>query len=196
MVTDRQKVVRQVEESIRVKRSLAEHADVLLEIASQIVKALKNGKKVVLFGNGGSAADAEHIATELAGKFGRDRAPLAAITLSASTTSITAIANDYGYENVFSHQVKGLVKAGDVAVGISTSGQSKNVILGIEEANRLGAVTVAFSGNTGTLRKIARHVLEVPSKDTARIQEAHITAGHIICGLVEEALFGPEDSKP
>jgi D-sedoheptulose 7-phosphate isomerase len=192
---ERQKVVRQVEDSIRVKRSLAENADALLEIADQMARALKNGNKVVLFGNGGSAADAEHIATELAGKFARDRAPLATMALSASTTAITAIANDYGYENVFARQVKGLVRPGDVVVGISTSGQSQNVIMGIEEANRLGAVTVAFSGNTGRLRKIARYVLEVPSKDTPRIQEAHITAGHIICGLVEDALFGTEDSK-
>lgn len=119
-MTERQKVVRQVEDSIRVKRSLVENADALLEIADQMARALKNGNKVVLFGNGGSAADAEHIATELAGKFARDRAPLAAMALNASTTAITAIANDYGYENVFARQVKGLVRAGDVVVGIST----------------------------------------------------------------------------
>ena len=195
-MTGREKVLKQVEDSIRVKKSLVEHADVLLAIAGEMAKALKNGNKVVLFGNGGSAADAEHIATELAGKFIKDRAPLAALALSASTTTLTAIANDYGYEHVFSRQVRGLVRSGDVVIGISTSGESNNVILGIEEANRLGAVTVAFSGASGRLNKIARHTLAVPSKETPRVQETHITAGHIICGLVEEALFGAgEDSQ-
>jgi D-sedoheptulose 7-phosphate isomerase len=164
---------------------------VLLAIAVEMAKALKNGNKVVLFGNGGSAADAEHIATELSGRFARDRAPLAAIALSASTTTVTAIANDYGYEMVFSRQVRGIAKAGDVVVGISTSGESNNVILGIEEANRIGAVTVAFTGARGRLSKVAQIVLTVPSRETPRIQEVHILAGHIVCGLVEDALFGP-----
>jgi D-sedoheptulose 7-phosphate isomerase len=195
-MTGREKVLKQVEDSIRINKSLVENADVLLAIAGEMAKALKNGNKVVLFGNGGSAADAEHIATELAGKFLKDRAPLAALALSASTTTLTAIANDYGYEHVFSRQVRGLVRSGDVVIGISTSGESNNVILGIEEANRLGAVTVAFSGASGRLNKIARHTLAVPSKETPRVQETHITAGHIICGLVEEALFGVgEDSQ-
>lgn len=183
-------VVKQIEESMRLKEGLRAEAKTLVAIADQLVQALRRGNKVLLFGNGGSAADAQHIACELAGRFSRDREPLPAIALTTNTSSLTAIANDYGYEAVFARQLRGLVKKGDIVIGISTSGSSANVLLAIEEANRRGAVTVALTGQGGKLKELAHYVLPVPSTSTPRIQEAHITIGHIICHLVEEELFG------
>jgi D-sedoheptulose 7-phosphate isomerase len=182
-------ITKQIEDSIDLKRYLQREAKTLLAIAEVLTQAFQNGNKVLLFGNGGSAADAQHIATELAGRFYRDRPSLPAIALTTNTSSLTAIANDYGYENVFSRQLQGLVKRGDVVIGISTSGSSPNVVSGLEEAKRRGAITIAFSGEGGKISQIADYVLSIPSKDTPRIQEAHITAGHIICYLVEESLF-------
>lgn len=183
-------VARQVEESIELKRSLIAQAAIIREIASQIAEAFRRGNKVLLFGNGGSAADAQHIAAELTGKFYLDRDPLPAISLTTNTSTLTAIGNDFDYQEVFARQLRGLAKEGDVTIGISTSGNSPNIIAGIEEARRYGAATVAFTGREGRLKEIADHVLSIPSTDTPRIQEAHITAGHIICYLVEETLFG------
>ena len=183
-------VVSQIEDSIALKRALIDQTDVILKVADRITQALRSGNKVILFGNGGSAADAQHIASELAGKLYIDREPLAAISLTTNTSSLTAIANDYEYREVFARQLKALAKDGDVAIGISTSGDSPNVVAAIEEAKRCGVVTVAFVGQGGKLGEIAEYVLSVPSTDTPRIQEAHILAGHIICYLVEEALFG------
>ncbi len=185
-------VIEQIEQSIDVKRHLLSEVKTLVAIADQLTQALQKGNKVILFGNGGSAADAQHIACELAGKFYRNRDPLPAIALTTNTSSLTAIANDYGYESVFARQLKGLVAKGDIVIGISTSGSSPNVLKGIEEAKRCAAITIAFTGQKGKLKELADYVLCVPSTDTPRIQEAHITAGHIICYLVEEALFGGE----
>lgn len=189
------KVKRQIEESAELKKALAAQVDLLLKIADLIVQAFREGNKVVLFGNGGSAADAQHIAAELAGKFYLDRDPLPAIALTTNTSSLTAIANDHGFETVFSRQVKGLVRKGDVVIGISTSGDSINVIRGIEEAKSCGAVTIAFTGEGRKLKELTDYVLSVPSQDTPRIQEVHITAGHIICYLVEQALFGEKEHE-
>lgn len=186
-------VARQVRESIALKEHLIAQADLIIQVAMQMVEAFRRGNKVLLFGNGGSAADAEHIACELAGKFYADRAPLPAIALSSNTASVTAIANDFGYDQVFARQLRGLVTKGDVVVGISTSGASPNVIAGIQEAERMGAITVAFTGGAGRLRRIARYALSMPSSDTPRIQESHITAGHIISYLVEQNLFGTSE---
>lgn len=183
-------IIKQIGDSIDLKRHLQKEAKTLIAIAEQVAQALGKGKKVLLFGNGGSAADAQHIACELEGKFYRDRNSLPAIALTTNTSSLTAIANDYGYETVFARQIRGLVSKGDVVIGISTSGSSPSVLLGIKEAKQCGAVTVAFTGQGGKLRDLADYVLSIPSKDTPRIQETHITAGHIICYLVEEALFG------
>ena len=183
----------QIEESIQIKRQLHQNVASLLNIADHLIQALRNGNKVLLFGNGGSAADAQHIASELAGKFRYEREPLAAIALNTNVSSMTSIANDYGYDTVFARQLRAIAIKGDVAIGISTSGNSRNVILAIEEAKRIGVITVAFTGQDGKLRDIADHLLAIPSTDTPRIQEAHITAGHIICHLVEEALFGEND---
>ena len=183
-------IIKQIEDSIELKRYLQKETATLTRIADQIVSAFHKGNKVILFGNGGSAADAQHIASELAGKFYLDRAPLPAIALTTNTSSLTAIGNDYSYEETFARQVRGLAKQGDVVVGISTSGNSPNVLRGIEEAKQLRAITVAFTGQGGRLKELAEYVLSVPSSDTPRIQEAHITAGHIICYLVEKTLFG------
>lgn len=182
-------VTKQIAESASLCAALAEQTDAIVQIAEQMIKAFSRGNKVLLFGNGGSAADAEHIACELAGKFALFRDPLPAIALTTNTASLTAIGNDFGYEEVFARQIRGLAAKGDVAIGISTSGASPNVIKAIEEADRLGAVTVAFTGAHGKLKESAQLVLSIPSTDTPRIQEAHMLAGHIICGLVEKSLF-------
>ena len=187
-------IAKQIEDSIQLKKYLQKEAKDLVAIANLLVDAFQKGNKALLFGNGGSAADAQHIACELAGKFYLDRPPLPAIALTTNTSSLTAIGNDYSYEEIFARQVRGLAKQGDVVVGISTSGNSPNVIRGIEEAKRFGATTIAFTGRGGRLKELADHVLCVPSVDTPRIQEAHITAGHIICYLVEQALFGNRES--
>jgi D-sedoheptulose 7-phosphate isomerase len=177
-----------------LKEKLLDDVETISIIAEAIIRAYQAGKKVLLFGNGGSAADAQHIACELAGKFYLDRTPLPAIALTTNTSSLTAIGNDYGYEEVFSRQLKALVKEGDIVIGISTSGNSPNVLRGVEEAKRLRATTIAFTGRGGKLKELADYVLSVPSLDSPRIQEAHITAGHIICYLVEQALFGNRKS--
>ncbi len=184
-------VAEQVRESAALCAALADQATLIVDIAEAMARAIRKGNKVLLFGNGGSAADAEHIAGELSGKFTFVREPLPAIALTANTASLTAIANDFGYQDVFARQVRGLVAKGDVVVGLSTSGESVNVIRAMDEAGERGAVTVAFTGSKGALRKKARHVLSIPSTDTPRIQEAHMLAGHIICSLVEKSLFGP-----
>ncbi|RLC70502.1 MAG: phosphoheptose isomerase [Chloroflexi bacterium] len=189
---DREAVVKkQLEDGIELKRYMQQEAKVMVAIAQELIQALRNGKKVLVFGNGGSAADAQHIAAELAGRFYRDRPSLPAIALTTNTSSLTAIANDYGYDTVFARQCQGLVAEGDVVIAISTGGNSPNVVLAIEEAKRRGAVTIGLSGKGGgKLAELADYTLSIPSGDTPRIQEAHITAGHIICHLVEEALFG------
>ena len=183
-------IVKQIEDSIALKKALSAQVDIIIQIASLMTEAFRRGNKVLLFGNGGSAADAEHIACELAGKYYMNREPLPAIALSANSAALTAIANDFGYQEVFGRQLRGLLVKGDVVVGISTSGSSTNVVSAIEEARKKGAITVALTGKEGKLRQIAEYVLSIPSTDTPRIQEAHITAGHIICYLVERSLFG------
>jgi len=180
-------------ESARVKEELASNEDELkriVSVANLIIEALNNGKKVVLFGNGGSAADAQHIACEFVGKFKKERRGLPAISLTTNTSCLTAIANDYSYDLAFSRQVEAFVNRGDIVIGISTSGMSKSVINGVIRARELGAITVGLTGKGGG--ELAKHVdvcIRVPSSDTPRIQEAHITVGHIISQLVEEALF-------
>ena len=159
------------------------------EISDIVIDALKKGGKVMVFGNGGSASDSQHIAAELVGRFKKDRSALPAIALTTNTSIITAIANDYGYEAVFAKQVEALGQKNDVAIGISTSGKAKNVAAGIKQAKKMSIKTVALTGGDGgDLAKLADVSILVPSPVTARIQEAHITIGHIICELAEEAL--------
>jgi D-sedoheptulose 7-phosphate isomerase len=188
-------VRRILDEGIEVRARLKEQAADIIKVAEVVTSALQAGKKVILFGNGGSAADAQHIAAELVGRFRVERAALPAIALTTNTSLLTAIANDYDFERVFARQVEATVHEGDVVVGISTSGNSPNVIAGMAAARRRGAVTVALVGSGGRLREVADYVLAVPSRDTARIQEAHIAIGHILCHLVEVAQE-PAASEP
>ena len=186
----RNEAVRRIRDSAALSEALAAQAGLIVAIADAIARAFREGRKVLLFGNGGSAADAEHIAGELAGKFTLYRDPLPAIALTANSSSLTAIANDFSYEEVFARQMRGLMAPGDVVIGLSTSGESANVLKAMAEARERGAVTVAFAGNRGPLLEAAQYVLSVPSSDTPRVQEVHMLAGHVICFLVETALFG------
>jgi D-sedoheptulose 7-phosphate isomerase len=154
-----------------------------------IISAMRAGGKAIFCGNGGSAADAQHLAAELMGRYLRDRPPLPSIALTVDTSALTAIANDYGYEYVFARQLRGIGRAGDVLIGISTSGNSRNVVLAMEAARSLGLATIALTGSTGgTLAAIGNLALCVPSNLTNHIQEMHIAIGHYMCGRVEAAL--------
>ena len=156
------------------------------------LKAVRNGNKIVFFGNGGSAADAQHLATELAVRYERDRAPIAALALTTDTSTLTAIGNDYGFDDLFARQVEALCRPGDVVIGISTSGNSENVIRALKAARNLDAVAAGFGGRDGgRMRGLADPLLVVPSDDTARIQEMHITLGHMLCGALETELSPP-----
>jgi len=181
-----------LEESILIKQAVAKSKIRDIEdMAKVIIAAYKAGGKVVLFGNGGSAADAQHIACELVGKFALKRRAFPAIALTTNTSTLTAIANDYGYNEVFSRQVEALVGEKDVVIGISTSGNSPNVVEAIEMAKTKGAKTIGLTGGDGgRLAKVADIALVVPSDNTPRIQEVHITIGHIVCEIVEKELSG------
>ena len=185
-------ILSHMEDCIKIKEQLAKTSlKVITQIIEEIVRAYQKGNKVVWFGNGGSAADAQHLSSELVGKFYSKRKALESIALTTNTSILTAIANDYDFSEIFARQVEALVNQGDVAIGISTSGDSVNVIRGIERAKWEGAVTIAFTGATGgKLKASADYLVAVPSTDTPRIQESHIMIGHIICYLVEKELFG------
>ncbi|MBI3717912.1 MAG: D-sedoheptulose 7-phosphate isomerase [Sphingobacteriales bacterium] len=155
-----------------------------------IVTAFKNGNKVLFCGNGGSAADAQHLAAEFSGRFYTDRDALPAEALHCNTSYLTAVANDYSYDVIYSRLVKGIGNKGDVLIGLSTSGNSKNIIAAFEVAKEKGMITIGFTGESGgKMKAISDYLLNVPSNDTPRIQETHITLGHIICQLVEEKYF-------
>ncbi len=158
-------------------------------IADAMVASLRNGGKIIFFGNGGSAADAMHLAAELSGRYLMERPAMNGIALT-SLSSITGIGNDYGYDRVFVRQLEACAREGDVAVGLSTSGTSKNVIVALARARELGLVTASFTGTGGTIKDMVDHPLIVPSTRTPRVQEAYLCAGHIICGLVERGMFG------
>jgi D-sedoheptulose 7-phosphate isomerase len=159
-------------------------------IARTLVAAFNAGRKVLWCGNGGSAADAQHLAAEFSGRFLRERRGLPSEALSVNSSAVTAIANDYGYDRVFARQVEAFAQPGDVVIGISTSGNSPNIVLALEEANRIGATTIAFSGNGGgRMADVADITLIGPDGYSALVQEVHITLGHIVCDLVEQALF-------
>ncbi|MDP3042208.1 MAG: D-sedoheptulose 7-phosphate isomerase [Candidatus Omnitrophota bacterium] len=177
-------------ESIQVKEEiLRNQIGQIAGIAQLMIDCLKKDGKVIVFGNGGSASDSQHIAAELVGRFKKDRSALAAIALTTNTSILTSLANDYGYDVVFSRQVEALGKKNDVVLGISTSGKAKNVALGIKQAKKMGIKTVVLSGGDGgDIVKLADVSLVVPSKITARIQEAHITIAHIICEMIEQEL--------
>ncbi len=188
------KRVRQsIEASIAVKQLLLNDAEVLAttaRVSELLVEALTQGKKPILFGNGGSAADAQHIAAELVGRFAFDRPALPALALSVNSSCLTAIGNDYGFDVVFARQIEALGRPGDVAIGISTSGNSPNVLSAVAVARKMGLHTVALTGASGgALKAAVDHCICVPSSETPRIQECHILIGHIISELVEETIF-------
>jgi D-sedoheptulose 7-phosphate isomerase len=180
-----------VSESLRVKAQFfEENKNTIASTAETLAHALHNGRKILFFGNGGSAADAQHLTAELVGRFGPDRAPLAAIALSTDTSILTALANDYGYESVFARQIEALGQAGDAAIAISTSGNSANILAGIDAARSRGLFTAGFTGETGGKMKDRVEVLfRVPSRQTPRIQETHILLGHVLCDLIDRELF-------
>jgi D-sedoheptulose 7-phosphate isomerase len=178
-------------ESIQIKEELLRQGiGPIKEIASLACEALKKGGKIIVFGNGGSASDAQHIAAELVGRYKKERTPLAAIALTTNTSILTAIANDYGYEVVFARQIEAIGQKNDLVIGISTSGKAKNVVAAIKQAKKMGLKTALLSGGDGgEAARLADVSLLVPSPVTARIQEVHITIGHILCEIIEETLF-------
>ncbi|TRU14399.1 MAG: SIS domain-containing protein [Microcystis sp. Msp_OC_L_20101000_S702] len=184
-----QKQIQQsVEEHTLVINSLANYLAEIQQLATLVVKTLKTGNKILLMGNGGSAADAQHIAAEIVGRFTTERRGLPAIALTTDTSILTSIGNDYGYDNIFSRQVEALANANDLVIGISTSGNSKNVLQALTAAASLGCQTAALLGKGGgEIKNVVNLSLIVPSSNTARIQEAHILIGHILCQVVDSA---------
>jgi D-sedoheptulose 7-phosphate isomerase len=178
---------------LRVIESLRDLLPTLEQIASVMSQAVLEGKKIVWCGNGGSAADSQHLAAELVGRFRRERGALPSISLTTNTSILTAIGNDYGYEHIFRRQVEALCSAGDVVVGISTSGDSPNVCLALEAARQCGARTIAFTGKGGgRMATLAELALRIPSTETPRIQEGHILCGHMLCDYVEASVCAIE----
>ena len=184
-------VVKAFDDSAEIKRRFVrEHADRIVEVARLIARAFKEGHKVLLFGNGGSSTDASHIAAEFVGRYHRDRSPLPAISLGTDMAALTCIANDYDYAEIFARQVRAHGQKGDIAIAISTSGNSPNVLKGVEAAREIGLITVGWTGGKGgKLASLVNHCFVVPSTVTARIQESHITLGHVLCELIEKDVF-------
>ena len=187
----REVVMRELEESANIKRVMAQNrSDIIAGAAQMILNAYKAGGKVLLIGNGGSAADAQHIAAELIGRFKLERKGLPAIALTTNTSTLTALANDYTYDTVFSRQLEALANEKDVLIAITTSGSSPNILKAAEMAHSKGVIVIGLTGeNGGKLKDMADLTIVVPSDNIARVQEAHITVGHIICHLVEKGLF-------
>jgi len=182
-----------LKESIDVKSiSIKNNVELIIKGADMLAECITTGNKILIFGNGGSAADAQHIAAEFVNRFKIERPPLAAIALTCDTSIITSIGNDYDFDEIFSKQIKALGNKDDIAIGISTSGNSKNVIKAINTAKTIGLLTIGITGRGGKLASCADLVLTVESDVTARIQETHITIGHILCDLVDRILF-PEE---
>ena len=183
-------------ESIATKQRILENKGLVQridEFKSMIIAAYRKGAKVLFCGNGGSAADAQHIAAELSGRFYLDRKPLYAEALHCNSSFVTSVSNDYGFENVFSRAVEAFAHKGDILVGISTSGNSANVLKACEKAREIGVSIIAMTGNDGgKMAQLSDLLINIPSTDTPRIQEAHIMIGHIVCELVEKELFGNE----
>ena len=183
-------VVRALQDAAAAHERMAANAARVVEVAEAIAQSLRSGGTVLVFGNGGSAADAQHFAAELIGRYEKNRRAWPAIALTTDTSALTAIGNDYGFDRVFARQVEGLGRKGDVAIGISTSGNSANVLRALEAANERGLITVALTGRGGEAGKIAQHHIAVQEQRTARVQEVHATVLHVICELVESDLNG------
>jgi D-sedoheptulose 7-phosphate isomerase len=180
-------IVLALEESMEAKRRVIETSVPVLEnIAEALIKALRAGNKILLFGNGGSAADSQHIAAELVGRFQRERKALPAMALTTDTSILTSIGNDYSFEKVFSRQIEALGQPGDVAIGLSTSGNSPNVIQAVKAAQKMGMITIGFTGEGGgELKNCVDFCFHAPTQHTPHIQEVHITAAHAICDIIE-----------
>jgi D-sedoheptulose 7-phosphate isomerase len=185
-------------ESADLKRAFVEeNRELIYQVFCEVAKRVKEGKKVLLCGNGGSAADAQHIAGELVGRFNIDRKPLPAVALTTDTSVLTAVANDYSFDKIFERQVEALGEEGDVLIAISTSGNSTNVVRAVEKANEMGLLTVGFLGKDGgLLKELCQHYFLVKSHSTPRIQEVHITLGHVLCDFIEKYLFSPQNYFP
>ena len=183
----------QLRTSLEIKQQLLSNDSFLQlieEVTNRCIQAFRHGNKVMFAGNGGSASDALHLAAEFVGRYEQDRSGIPALALSANTSTVTAVANDYGYEAIFQRQIQALGREGDVFFGLSTSGRSPNVVAAIQECKRLGIVTVGMTGSGGgDMLELCDYCLRIPSDNTARIQESHITVGHIICSMVERTLF-------
>jgi D-sedoheptulose 7-phosphate isomerase len=195
-----EEIKKQIDASIQTKEHIiqGESLDVIAIVAQEIINAFNQDKKVVWFGNGGSAADAQHLSCELVSKFQFDRRPLRSQSLTTNTSTLTAVSNDFSFEKVFERQVDAMIDPGDILIGITTSGTSPNVLNALKLGTKKGAITVALTGNfVGELEHVVDYIITVPSKSTPRIQESHITIGHILCYLVEKTLFGeqPWDQK-
>lgn len=187
----RDRIERDIRDSIRTKEASLVLVPLIERAARAVWECLERGGKVLFFGNGGSASDSQHLAAELVGRYERERRGLAAVALTTDTSILTAVGNDYGYDRVFLRQVEALGRPGDVAFGLSTSGNSPNVLLAIERARQMGLVTIALSGRDGgKLASAAEISIVVPSAKTARIQETHILIGHILCERVDELALG------
>lgn len=187
----RKEILEAIREGTELRRTLSGQTDVIEDMIDIITAAIKSGKKILVFGNGGSAADAQHMVGELIGRFQMERRAISAIALNTNTSVITSIGNDYGFERIFERQIEGLAEKGDVCIGISTSGNSGNVISAIKKARQLGAKTLALTGGSGgELARISEKALVAPSHSTPRIQELHIAVIHIICQEIEKAIFG------
>ena len=190
----KQYIYHQIADSAATKQSILENEtllDLLVEVAQKCVEVYKNGKKILIAGNGGSAADAQHFAAELVGRYGFDRPSLPSLALTTDTSALTAIGNDYGYDYVFSRQLEGLGVQGDLFIGISTSGNSQNVLNAFESAKARGITTVALVGRDGgKMGQMADYAIIIPSDKTPRIQESHLLVEHIICDIIEKEIFG------
>lgn len=188
-----EKIRQIIQASITTKEQILKDArliDTIGKVADLVTSAFKNGNRVYFCGNGGSAADAQHLAAEFSGRFYTDRKALPAEALHCNTSYLTAVANDYGYDVVYARMIDGIGEKGDVLIGLSTSGNSENIIKAFEVAKMKEMINIAFTGETGgKMKELADHLINVPSKDTPRIQESHITIGHIICQMVEESLY-------
>ncbi len=189
-------IIDRINQSIDVKRQITQNPKLIrtIEQAAQLmISAFKNGNKVLFCGNGGSAADAQHLAAELSGRFYFDRPPLPAEACHANSSFLTAIANDYSYNTVFSRYVKAFGKTGDIVIGLSTSGNSENIVEAFKIAKEMQITSIGFTGEEGAkMGQICDLLINIPSQDTPRIQESHITIGHIICEIIEKTLFGNE----
>ena len=186
-------ILKCIEESIEVKKLVLSNDKIINNIESIVIKsaaAFSEDKKMLLCGNGGSCSDAQHIAAELSGRFYKDRKPLFAEALHVNSSFVTAVANDYGFDNIYSRMVEAAGRNGDIFIGISTSGNSPNVVNAIDKANKIGMTTIGFTGKDGgKMKDMCDIMIQIPSTDTPRIQESHILVGHIICQLIEEKLF-------